>query len=181
MVGHARLVFVRDGFGAATMGDIARSAGVAPGAVYWYFPTKDDALAAVGRSLVEETRREIETRPELVDDPLARVLFAVEAVGESRSLHTAVHDRLPHSEVVAQFHHEFHLWVEELLSDALRQQLPEEEDPELAAEAVMAVVDGRLSHERSGRPFGDVVRFVIDRLGGTANAAEPEPSAGAPA
>lgn len=147
------------------MGDIAKEAGVKPGAVYWYFPTKDDALAAVGAALVAETQEQLAHRTDLADDPLGRVMFAIEAMGKSRALHTAVHERLPHAAVVADFHHAFHVWVESLLVEALQQRHPDEVNPELAAEAVMAVVDGRLSHEQTGRPFIDVVKFVLDRLG----------------
>ncbi len=167
MVRHARAVFERDGFGSATMGDIAREAGVKPGAVYWYFPSKDDALAAVGAELIAETQQQLADRDDLAADPLGRVMFAIEAMAESRALHTAVHERLPHSEVVAGFHHDFHVWVEALLVEALHQQHPDEENPELAAEAVMAVVDGRLNHEQTGRPFSDVIKFVLGRLGAT--------------
>ena len=165
MVRHARTVFERDGFGAATMGDIAREAGVKPGAVYWYFPSKDDALAAIGAEMIADTQQQLDEREDLAEDPLGRVMFAIEAMAQSRALHTAVHERLPHSDVVAAFHHDFHVWVESLLVEALQQRVPDEEDPEFVAEAVMAVVDGRLSHERTGRPLADVVTFVLGRLG----------------
>jgi AcrR family transcriptional regulator len=43
----AEKLFLRDGFEATAMAAVARRAGIANNAVYWYFPSKDDLLAAV--------------------------------------------------------------------------------------------------------------------------------------
>ena len=40
-------LFLRDGYDSTAMAAVARGAGVANNAVYWYFPSKDDLLAAV--------------------------------------------------------------------------------------------------------------------------------------
>ena len=43
----ARVVFLRRGFGHATMDDVAREVGVSKGALYLYFRTKSDLLVAI--------------------------------------------------------------------------------------------------------------------------------------
>jgi AcrR family transcriptional regulator len=45
----ALVSFARDGFVEATIEDIAREAGVSHGAIYRYFPSKDDIVEAVAR------------------------------------------------------------------------------------------------------------------------------------
>lgn len=47
-------VFSRKGFHGATMDEIARTAGYSPGAIYRYFPSKDDVFRAVVTRLGEE-------------------------------------------------------------------------------------------------------------------------------
>lgn len=51
----ASTVFRRKGFRRSTMEDIAREVGVSKGALYLYFPTKNDLLAAIQR----ETRQAV--------------------------------------------------------------------------------------------------------------------------
>lgn len=43
----AKKVFVRRGFHAATIADIAKEAGLAYGSIYWYFDSKDDLFQAL--------------------------------------------------------------------------------------------------------------------------------------
>lgn len=45
----AESLLLSDGYEATTMAAIARGAGVSNNAVYWYFPGKDELLAAVLR------------------------------------------------------------------------------------------------------------------------------------
>ena len=51
----ARRVFFERGFDAASMGDIARAAGVSKGTLYVYFENKEDLFAALVGSECEET------------------------------------------------------------------------------------------------------------------------------
>lgn len=53
----ARNVFLRDGFDAASMNDIAKEAGVSKGTLYVYFPSKDALFAAYVR---DDRRRQAE-------------------------------------------------------------------------------------------------------------------------
>src|ERR1700740_1311622 len=51
----ARRCFLRDGFHATAMQDLFAEAGLSSGAVYSYFASKDDVIAAIA----EENRREV--------------------------------------------------------------------------------------------------------------------------
>ena len=43
----AEVLLLSDGYEAMTMASVARAAGISSNAVYWYFPSKDELLAAV--------------------------------------------------------------------------------------------------------------------------------------
>jgi AcrR family transcriptional regulator len=47
-------VFAQHGFDAATTDDIARSAGLSKGGLYWHFKSKDDILAAILMQLFDQ-------------------------------------------------------------------------------------------------------------------------------
>ncbi|MEM9073376.1 MAG: TetR/AcrR family transcriptional regulator, partial [Myxococcota bacterium] len=54
MLEATRRVLLKDGFEATTVGEIARVAGVSPGSVYQYFPTKEAIISALHVSLEED-------------------------------------------------------------------------------------------------------------------------------
>ena len=56
-------VFSRKGFHGATMDEIARSAGYSPGAIYRYFPSKDDVFRAVVARLGEQFIEQADDEP----------------------------------------------------------------------------------------------------------------------
>lgn len=63
IIGAARTVFVRDGYAAAKLADIAAEAGCSVGTLYTYFEDRDDLLAVVLREVEEEMRRARGPRP----------------------------------------------------------------------------------------------------------------------
>jgi AcrR family transcriptional regulator len=54
----ARSVFLRDGYAAAKMSDIAGEAGVAPGTLYLYFESKESLASAIGDDLFSRLSNE---------------------------------------------------------------------------------------------------------------------------
>lgn len=56
----AQKVFIRKGFAAAKMSDIATEAGISYGLMYHYFQSKDEIYAELIRSAVDSSRRTIE-------------------------------------------------------------------------------------------------------------------------
>ena len=73
----AEQVFARAGFHSATMNDVAREAGMSPGNLYRYFPSKDAIIAA----LAERDRTEIAADFQNLDAGKGNVLDQLEALG----------------------------------------------------------------------------------------------------
>lgn len=78
IIDAAEACFLRRGFHQSTMQDISRESGLSPGAVYRYFKSKNDIIAAaIGRSterqaaLIEQAR-----------DSYSQAVEALEAIGE---------------------------------------------------------------------------------------------------
>jgi len=164
IVAVARELFLERGYAGTTMAEIARAAGVAPAAVYWYFPSKDHAFAAVLDRILAEGADRVDSLAGAGEPPIERLLAALEELEAYRRLRPVVHERLPHAPVIADFHLRFQGWLEEMLLDALGPRLRPEADVELVTESVIAVLEGTLADERSRRPFAEVVRFVIERV-----------------
>src|ERR1700743_1617547 len=65
----AQTVFLRDGYAAAKMSDIAAEAGVAPGTVYLYFDSKEALAQAIGEDFFSRLSREFTEVIAEVDKP----------------------------------------------------------------------------------------------------------------
>jgi AcrR family transcriptional regulator len=64
-----RTVFLRDGYAAAKMSDIAAEAGVAPGTLYLYFDSKEVLAGAIGEDFFSRLSREFTEVIAEVDKP----------------------------------------------------------------------------------------------------------------
>ncbi|HEV8652509.1 MAG TPA: helix-turn-helix domain-containing protein [Actinomycetes bacterium] len=167
LVDVARRLFLERGYAATSIADIAREAGLAANSVYWYFPTKDHAFAAVLDRLLSDEVERAPGREDPGSDPVDRLFTLLERLEDYRLLQPVVHERVPHAPAVADFHERAHGFLEQLLSEALEDRLPPGEDRELAAAAVAAALEGALSHAASKYSYVEVVRFVLDRMGAT--------------
>jgi len=58
----ARMVFFEKGFQAATMEEIAQSAGFSKGAIYFYYKSKEEILVQINCDLMEAYRQRLEQR-----------------------------------------------------------------------------------------------------------------------
>jgi AcrR family transcriptional regulator len=169
IVNAARLRFETQGYKDTSLGDIAKDLKIKPGAIHWYYPTKDDLFAAVTRRIIEDTRAAVTS--ELGDDAppmevLVRFLSASEA---SRGLHIDAPDRLNESAAVAEVHDEFHRWLDGLLLSIVRPRLGPDQDLELIAEVAHIMFEGLLaSTMERDRPFEELVQFLVDMLVATA-------------
>ena len=68
--------FLRDGYDAASMRDIAAEAGMQPGSIYYHFPSKADLLVAVHEEGLRRIRTAVTAAIAAVDDPWARLEVA---------------------------------------------------------------------------------------------------------
>ena len=69
----AERMFVRKGVDAATMSEIASEAGLSAGAIYRYFPSKEELLLAVCGVAVDEARAMFDHAAASTDSPLAAI------------------------------------------------------------------------------------------------------------
>jgi TetR/AcrR family transcriptional regulator, transcriptional repressor of aconitase len=110
----ARRCFVRNGFHATSMQDLLREANLSAGAVYRYFKSKDEIIAAIGFDNVAAFTRAIEEvvqiddRPPL-DEAVGRLLAALERLDAEQD----------HAKITLQ------AWSEALRSPALAARVEE--------------------------------------------------------
>ncbi len=93
LVRAARELFVEKGYEATAVSDIVRKVGAAQGTFYWYFSSKQDALLAVHREMMEEVMT------------LVRAIVASESLTALEKLRHAYEDvvaRIESDETLAQ-------------------------------------------------------------------------------
>jgi AcrR family transcriptional regulator len=160
----AEELLLRDGYDATTMAAIARGAGVASNAVYWYFPGKDDLLAAV---LERRLERAVTMADADSDQPIqVRAMSALAELDAVSILTTTVHERAKHSPAVATVHQAFHDVLSERAAEGLKSVGMSDGDARMAAAAIIAVVEGIHLHEPSRDPDvrNHLVGWLIQRL-----------------
>lgn len=78
--------FVKKGFSGATVAEIARGAGLSQGALYRYFPSKEDMLRAlIRRSVTPVAAHAASLMENAEDDPAGALRMAVSFMGEAMS------------------------------------------------------------------------------------------------
>ncbi len=160
----AERLFLRNGYEATAMAAVAKGAGVANNAVYWYFPSKDDLLAAVLRRRQE---RALETLPPSgTTTPQEQVLAMLARLDEVATLTAIVHERAKQSRAVADMHEAFHDTADGLLQGLFGDAGLNREDAAQAAKVIMALVEGIHLHETSRDTVArnDLVLWALHRL-----------------
>ena len=79
IVEAAQKLFATHGYGATRMADIAESAGVTKGLLYWYFDSKESLIAEILRDARRQLRDQQRVAVEDVDDPLERIYLGTAA------------------------------------------------------------------------------------------------------
>jgi len=160
----AEQLFLRHGYEATAMAAIAARAGVANNAVYWYFPSKDDLLAAVLQRRQERALAELPEPP--TDTPDAQILALLAQLDQVAKLTATVHARAKHSTAVAEMHGAFHRAADRLLQSLFRQAGLDTEDATHAAKAMMALIEGNHLHEasRDVEARNELVLWTLHRL-----------------
>jgi AcrR family transcriptional regulator len=143
----AEPLLLRHGYDETTMAAVAQAARVASNAVYWYFPSKDDLLAAVLRRRQERALAAVAERGD--DDLEQRVSALLAQLDQVANLTASVHDRARHSDAVAEVHRAFHTAADAYLQTAFRDAGLARADATRAAGAIMAMVEGIHLHQRS--------------------------------
>ena len=161
----AETLLLRDGYEATTMAAVGRAAGVASNnAVYWYFPSKDDLLAAVLRRRQKRVLEQLSRRPARGLE--ARVLALLAELDKVGMLTASVHERVTHSTALAETHDAFHAAAERYLRDAFQDAGLARAEASRSSAAVMAMVEGIHLHEqgRDTRARNRLVVWTVRRL-----------------
>jgi TetR/AcrR family transcriptional repressor of mexAB-oprM operon len=164
--------FLARGFAATSVAEIARAAGIEPGSVYWYFRSKDHAFAAVLNRLLD---REVDRLAALDSDPADRLFAALDSVESRRSLHPCVAERAPHAPAIFEYHERLHAWLHELALAAVADRVPRPARG-LAAETIVATIEGGLANPAPPRPTSTMVRYLLALLSTDQAAMIPEPA-----
>ncbi len=149
--------FLARGFAATSIAEIARAAGIEPGSVYWYFRSKDHAFAAVLNRLLDG---EVDRIEEFDGDPTQKLFAALDSVERRRSLHPCVAERAPHSPTVMEYHERLHSWLHDLALAAVADHATGP-DRDIAADAVVATIEGGLANPAPARPTSGLVRYLL--------------------
>ena len=159
----AEELFRTRGYKSTTRAAVARAAGVAPNAIYWYLPSKDHLLVAI----LERWRVGMWDRLQH-DWPATGIRGILSEIVNAdrniRPLKDAAHQRAPLSPVVADYHQRSHDGQRDVLSGLLAPICSSKEEAELLADAIDLSVEGTLSHEALGRPTEKIVELVALRL-----------------
>ncbi|MEV0028410.1 TetR/AcrR family transcriptional regulator [Nocardia sp. NPDC050793] len=171
VVERAVELFAANGYRGTSVAAVGRAAGIAPAAVHWYFPTKDDLFAAALTSIFGTARESVEADPELGGDPRNELVGLLAAVQPYRALHREAYERMADSESVRVAYEQIQRWLEERLFAAISNRLPKGADVGLIADAGHVLFEGVLvSTRRLDRPVGDLIDLVTDALVASATA-----------
>ena len=148
------------GWQALSVAGIARELGIAQNAVYWYFPSKDHLFVAA----LERLMREIHARKPPRDRSLERkVLFFVEQLDALADVRAAVRERARVSEVVAGFAANLDALWRRMLTNVLRDKVPEAE-LEATVETLLATLQGALLTDHTPAERRRIVKFALAKL-----------------
>jgi len=164
IVDAAEKLFLRNGYEATAMAAVAGRAGVANNAVYWYFPSKDDLLAAVLQRRQERALAELpDPRTATLEEQVLAMLAQLDLVA---NLTATVHERAQHSTALAEMHEAFHGAADRLLQRLFRDAGLNEDDATQAAKAMMALVEGIHLHDanRDSVSRNDLVLWTLRRI-----------------
>jgi AcrR family transcriptional regulator len=123
---------------ALSIAGIARELDLSPNSVYWYFPSKDELVIAAVRRMLEDT---FSRKPSARWGVERQILWLVEQLEGLDPLRIALHERARRSKTVEQYMEELRASSHDLLANALRGQV-REEDLDTAVEALLAAIDG---------------------------------------
>jgi TetR/AcrR family transcriptional regulator, repressor of the mexAB-oprM multidrug resistance operon len=84
----------------------------------------------------------------------------LDSVERRRTLHPCVAERAPHAPPVMEYHERLHDWLHGLALEAVTDLVPAP-DREIAADAVVAAIEGGLANPAPNRPTSALVRYLL--------------------
>lgn len=183
LIETARDLFLLQGYGATGVAEIVRVAGVRPGSLYYFFPTKEDLLIAVLEwyrdNIYEGLLQPVYER---IDDPLERVFGILDGYRQMLLL-TAYDQGCPignlalevtnsHPRVRELLKENFVQWTDEVARNLTLAagRLPAEIDIPGLSEYILSVMEGAIMLARTYRtidPYDNAIahlRDYVDRM-----------------
>jgi TetR/AcrR family transcriptional regulator, cholesterol catabolism regulator len=158
----AHRLFSKHGYDGTSMSKLAEEAEVTPNTLYWYFEDKDALLVEVLNSILV---RMSATYLEQLKQPLgAQVLWLAQVFEETSSLVATVHTRAPVSPVVAQWHEQFHAFLEGQFVAQLRARGVTPARARHAARITSFVLEGMVSHQCSISDRREMIKVLMATL-----------------
>ncbi len=155
----AKRVLRSGGYDALSFKQIADELGLARGALYWYFPSKDDLFVAAAASAFNDAL----SRPPVRAGYARRISWAVERLAELQPINIALHDRARHSDPAAQLEQT----IQEQMCARLRDVLHPHVDPsrvDVVAQTIVVFVQGLLSLPLTPAERSRNLSFLLDEL-----------------
>jgi AcrR family transcriptional regulator len=162
VVGAAVARLESGGFEALSVAGVARDLGVAQNAIYWYFPTRDHLFVAAMDKLVG---RIVDHKVDHLGSVVDAVLWFVDRLDASQGVMTSLYVRARTSPVVAEYEAAFRARMNEMLVEALRVRVPEDDVQEVAT-TLRCAIDGALLRGMPRAERDRVIRRAFDRLVG---------------
>lgn len=162
-------LFAANGYRGTSVAAVGRAAGVAPAAVHWYYPTKDDLFAAAVTSIFDSVRERVEADRKINGDPYAELVALVSDAQSYRSLHREAYERMEESEAIRVAYDRVQSWLDERLLAAIAERNPGGVDTELIADMAHVLFEGMLiSSRRLDRSAGELIGLVFESLAAVA-------------
>lgn len=157
----ATRLFVERGFGETTVAAVARQAGVGNGTVHWYFPSKDDLLAAV---MLRAVRNEYDQAVAMADvSPRDQLIVFLTDLRPFRDLRGTVRERARVSEAVADAQREMAEKTESLLARVLNAS-ESWCDPDIAMNIILSSFEGSGLVRQPRMSGTEMITFLLDRV-----------------
>lgn len=147
------------GYAALSAGAIAEQVGIARGAVYWYFPSKDHLFAAASAAAIQ---RAVAQPPRELDS-VELIVWAVNRLSRLRHVHTGLQERARMSEAAAEVGRVLQVDMRRRLREALAELVPEDR-LDVATETTFIFVQGVLSMPLDKKRRETAMRFLLDQL-----------------
>lgn len=156
----AARIFDAVGYRATTTNDVAAAAGISIGSLYQYFPNKDALLVALAERHVAEATALIETyfagvdAEHDLDEVVAELVEVVVAMHGLDRLHLLIAHQAPRTPELQQQLDRLRDTVAGSVAELLRRRNHADDDPDLTAELLVAMVDASVHDVILRRPDG---------------------------
>lgn len=152
------------GFESTTVSGIADAVGISKNSIYWYFPSKDDILAAVLR---RRSERSLERKRLAGERPFVEEMLAnLKQLDELSDLTAVIHERVKCSKAVAEIHAEFHAEASNSIQKGLVAMGVSATDAKMASLVIISMLEGIHLHneKRDSETRNKLVLWIVQKL-----------------